>query len=73
MSKIPYSKSRWLITGGVGALLTGLGLSLTLEASHWKHANTEFWLWIGGGTLGLILFMSGIILLIKAGHMEKKN
>ena len=50
---------RWL-HGGLGCLLIGAGLSVTLDASAQRMAGEEWWLWGFEGTLGLVIFMSGL-------------
>jgi len=46
--------------GGLGCLLIGAGLSVTLDASAQRMAGEEWWLWGLEGTLGLVIFMSGL-------------
>ena len=67
------NKKKWLMSGAVGAILTGTGFSLAVEASHWKHSGEPFWLWVLSGTLGIAILMAGIIVLIKTGLMEQKD
>ncbi len=59
-------KIRWLTYGGLGAVLTGGGLCLTLEVSHWKHAGATPAEWITGGTASLCVFMAGLSLIANA-------
>lgn len=59
----------WL-QGTIGVILIGSGLSLAIEASHWKHLEEPLWQWVSGGTLGIALVVIGIISLIKAGRQE---
>ena len=44
----------------MGCLLIGAGLSVTLDASAQRMAGEEWWLWGLEGTLGLVIFMSGL-------------
>lgn len=65
-------KMKWWFNGAVGALLFGSGLSIAIESSHIKHSVNDFWLWVIGGTVGIGLALSGVVLLIKAGILEYK-
>jgi hypothetical protein len=65
-------KMKWWFNGAVGALLFGSGLSIAIECSHIKHSGNDFWLWVIGGTVGIGLALSGVVLLIKAGILEYK-
>jgi ABC-type phosphate transport system auxiliary subunit len=62
---------KWLLKGGLGAVLVGSGFSLGVEASHWKHSGVALWQWMGGGTLGIAILIIGLIVLIKAGQQER--
>ncbi len=50
----------WWRHGGLGCLLIGAGLSVTLDASAQRIAGGTFWLWGLEGTAGLVMFMSGL-------------
>ncbi len=63
-------RKKWWFYGALGAVLLGSGLSLALESSWWKHSSTANWQWIVGGTAGLGLSISGVVLLIKAGILN---
>ena len=41
-------------------MLIGAGLSVTLDASAQRMAGEACWLWGFEGTLGLVVFMSGL-------------
>ena len=41
-------------------MLIGAGLSVTLDASAQRIAEEAWWLWGLEGTLGLVIFMSGL-------------
>lgn len=58
-------RKKWLYQGAIGCILIGFGFSLATEAGHWKHEKDTFWLWIGGGTVGIALLIMGIIILIN--------
>lgn len=64
--KMKSNRFQWLLRGGFGALFSGFGLCVTIESAFLKHAGLELWKWVGLGTLGLILFISGLCLLIDA-------
>lgn len=41
-------------------MLIGAGLSVTLDASAQRMVGEAWWLWGLEGTLGLVIFMSGL-------------
>jgi hypothetical protein len=51
---------KWIIMAPFGLLLTGLGIVVILEAFHLKNTETSFTKWFILGTLGLIIFNSGL-------------
>ena len=53
-------RALWWRHGGLGCLLIGAGLSVTLDASAQRIAGEASWLWGLEGTLGLVVFMSGL-------------
>mgnify|MGYP006439755301 FL=1 len=65
-------KKRFLISGGVGSLLLGSGLSALIECGFLKHSEAPNWQWIAGGTLSLIILMSGVNLLFDSFHHKLK-
>ena len=65
------SKNKWLISGAIGCILVGAGFSIGVEAGYWKHSGEPWWVWIGGGTIGIAILMAGIITLIKSGQLNK--
>lgn len=66
MGKKKKIQQQWLLRGGAGASLAGLGLCVTIEAGFMKHGDAMWYEWVLIGTVGLALFMSGISLLIDA-------
>jgi hypothetical protein len=65
----------WL-RGGLGSTLIGAGLSTSIEAGFWKHdATKHILLWIGLGTLGLVVFIAGLALFVNAAgyHQATSN
>lgn len=66
------TKKEWLLTGGVGASLFGLGICTTIECAFLKYDGYEWFIWTGLGTFSLFVLILGIVLLIKAGLMETK-
>ncbi|MEM1259868.1 MAG: hypothetical protein AAGC45_04580 [Bacteroidota bacterium] len=64
-------KRKWLLVGGAGASLFGFGLCAVVESGFLKHGDSKWWHWAGLGTLSLIVTIIGLVLLIKAGLMEK--
>ena len=73
--KMNKQKKLWWFNGVVGALLLGSGLSIALECSQLKHNDGDFWLWTLGGTAGIGMVLSGVVLLSRAGiiNQELKN
>jgi len=66
------NKKKWLWQGGVGASLFGAGLCGCIESGFLKHQSATPWYeWVGLGTLSLVVTLFGLVLLIKAGHLEK--
>lgn len=63
-------KKKWLLTGGLGTSLVGLGLCAVIEAGFLKHGGMSWMIWVPLGTLSLLVFMFGLVLLIKAGKYE---
>jgi uncharacterized membrane protein YdcZ (DUF606 family) len=59
-------KRKWLVSGALGCILVGTGFSIGVEASHWKHRGEDWWIWVGGGTLGIAILIVGIITLINS-------
>jgi integral membrane sensor domain MASE1 len=68
---------RWLFYAIVGILLVGTGLCLTIEAAFQKHQNVETTQWVKAGTIGLVVFMSGLSVfgraIIEKTHYERKQ
>lgn len=65
-------KKRYWITGGLGSLLLGSGLSGMIECGFLKHSDAPNWQWIAGGTFALIVLMSGVNLLFDSFHCKLK-
>ena len=65
-------KKLWWFNGVVGALLLGSGLSIALECSQLKHNDGNFWLWTLGGTAGIGMVLSGVVLLVRAGILKEQ-
>ena len=53
-------RTLWWRHGGLGCLLIGAGLSVTLDASAQRMVGEAWWHWGFEGTLGLVIFMSGL-------------
>lgn len=53
-------RTLWWRHGGLGCFLIGAGLSVTLDASAQRMVGEAWWLWGLEGTLGLVIFMSGL-------------
>jgi hypothetical protein len=70
------SNYKKLILPGVSLALIGLGLSLSIEAGFWKWNCYPIWEWVLMGTLGLLIFNTGLSLFGEAvirASKDKKN
>jgi len=65
-------KKKWLLQGGIGASLFGLGLCCTIESAFLKHTGTIWYYWLSAGTVSLGITIFGLVLLIKAGSLENQ-
>jgi len=54
------TKSRWLFFATMGLVLTGMGLSLAIDAAIYRESGVPAYKWILYGTVALIVFNSGI-------------
>lgn len=59
-------QKKWLLYGGGGLALVGLGLSLFGEALHLKYTVGSGYSWIVWGTLSLVVFNSGLAIFGQA-------
>jgi hypothetical protein len=59
-------KRRWLVFSISGLLLLGAGLSMSIHAAMVRSNTISSYQWIVLGTLGLIIFNSGICLFGQA-------
>ena len=60
-------RKQWWFNGVTGAVLLGSGLSIALECSNIKQDGGDILTWVFGGTAGIGLVLSGVVLLIRAG------
>ncbi|WP_301922851.1 hypothetical protein [Ferruginibacter sp.] len=63
------SKKRWRIQAVAGLLLTGSGLSMAIDAGLSKMQGGN-WFWYG--TMALILFQSGLCLVVDSVRFKNK-
>ena len=61
-------RNKWLLYSISGLLLSGLGLSLLGEAIIFKIENNSNWFY--WGTAALVVFNSGICIVIKASSIK---
>ena len=54
------ARKRWFAHGTTGFLLIGSGVSVTLDAAMRRITETHWEIWVGEGTLGLVLLMAGM-------------
>ena len=60
------SYKRWFLQGTIGIITIGVGVSMLLEASHFRHSDPSAWKWVSFGTLSLIVFMAGLVTTIDS-------
>lgn len=65
-------KRKWLLLGGIGASLFGFGICCTVESGFLKHGGAPIWKWVLFGTISLVVLISGLVLLIKAGFVGEQ-
>ncbi|MBC7626100.1 hypothetical protein [Ferruginibacter sp.] len=63
------SKKRWRIQAVAGLLLTGSGLSMAIDAGLSKMQGGN-WFWYG--TMALIVFQSGLCLVVDSVRFKNK-
>jgi hypothetical protein len=57
------NKTRWILQASLGLLLTGAGLSMAIDAGIIKFQGGD---WFYYGTSSLLVFQSGLCLVIDA-------
>ena len=70
------SNYKKLMLPGFSLALIGMGLSLSIEAGFWKWNGYLTWEWVLMGTLGLLIFNTGLSLFGEAvirASKDKKN
>ncbi len=70
--KSSKTKKKWLLTGGLGACFFGFGICGIVECGFLKHTGSSTYLWVGLGTLSIVITVLGVVLLIKAGFLEQE-
>lgn len=63
------NKKRWRIQAVAGLLLTGSGLSMAIDAGLSKMQGGN-WFWYG--TMALIIFQSGLCLVVDSVRFKNK-
>ncbi|MFN5168306.1 MAG: hypothetical protein ACK5DD_01665 [Cyclobacteriaceae bacterium] len=63
---------RWLILGGLGAVLFGAGLSATIEVAFMRYEGAPFWTWFLFGTLSLCFVVAGLACMIDSVRWKIK-
>ena len=63
------NKKRWRIQAVTGLLLSGSGLSMAIDAGLSKMQG-ENWFWYG--TMALIVFQSGLCLVVDSVRFKNK-
>jgi len=72
MKSKAYYKKKWWITGGLGAVAFGTGLSCTIEVAFLKHEGAPTLQWLGLGTLSLALLIIGLNYIVDAVRYKIK-
>jgi|GEM_PF-1154435 len=65
-------KQYWWVYGTAGTVLLGSGLTIAIEAGHWKHMQEPFLLWTGAGVVGIGSVISGVVFLIRASIIYRE-
>jgi hypothetical protein len=65
-------RTKWWWNGAAGAFLFGSGLSIAMECSQLKHSGEPWYIWAVGGTAGIGIALSGVVLLIRAGILNRE-
>ncbi|MCC5930804.1 MAG: hypothetical protein JJU28_16285 [Cyclobacteriaceae bacterium] len=60
MNRIQKFRFRWLLQGGIGAVILGVGLALLTEASFMRFTGAAFWNWFLLGTVALSLIVAAL-------------
>jgi hypothetical protein len=63
---------QWILRGGAGASLFGMGLCMTIEAAFDRFKGAAFSDWFYFGTLSLIVTIAGLCLLIDSLRFKIK-
>jgi hypothetical protein len=63
---------RWLILGGLGAVLFGAGLCATIEVAFMRYEGAPFWTWFLLGTLALCFVVAGLACMIDSVRWKIK-
>ncbi len=66
-------RRKWWFLGGTGASLFGFGICCVVESGFLKHGGAPVWKWVLLGTLSLIILITGVVLLIKAGFVGEQQ
>ncbi len=66
-------RRKWLLTGGIGTSLVGFGLAAAIEVGFLKNQGESMAVWVPLGTLAILVFILGIVLMIKAGRYENRT
>ena len=61
------NKTRWILQATVGLILTGSGLSMSIDAGITKFQGGD---WFFYGTGSLIVFQAGLCLVIDAAKFK---
>jgi hypothetical protein len=51
---------RWLLQAPLGLIFTGFGACLIAEAANLKFEGANTLIWVGYGTMALVVFNSGL-------------
>ncbi|MEN1783784.1 MAG: hypothetical protein AAGF77_01485 [Bacteroidota bacterium] len=63
-------KQKWRWTGGIATALIGAGICAIVECAFYRWEGAPWYYWVPLGTAALIIFILGLVLLVKAGWLE---
>ena len=72
MKKRSSLKRKWLLSGGLGAVGFGSGLSAVIEVAFMRYDGAPFWKWFILGTLSLAVMIAGLNFIVNAVRYKVK-
>lgn len=72
MSTKSTLKKKWLLSGGLGAVGFGSGLSAVIEVAFMRYEGAPFLKWFALGTLSLAVMITGLNFIVNAVRYKIK-